>query len=101
MQHEIGWERLSQGLLVCDEEVLGVVRVLQADHARSPLDEQMRHSHRRVEDRIYVRHRDVGGVGVVVAPMFVLIIFFQLVFSQFWANFERPVLGCIETEFCK
>ena len=98
MQHEIGWERLSQGLLVCDEEVLGVVRVLQADHTRSPLEEQMRHSHRRVEDRIYVRHRDVGGVGVVVAPMFVLIIFST--FGNFWANFERPDLGCIETDFC-
>ena len=49
-----------------------------------------------------LREHDVRGLEVAVdyvAPMFVLT--FILTLGYFSATFERPVLGCIEAEFCK
>ena len=37
--------------------------------------------------------------GLIVRPLFVLTLF--LTFGSSLANFERPVLGCIKTDFCK
>ena len=41
----------------------------------------------------------VGALRRPLSPMFVLICF--LTFGWFFANFERPFLGCIEADFCK
>ena len=47
--------------------------------------------------RLRREHADVGaarGRAYVYSNVF-------LTFDYFWANFERPDLGCIEAEFCK
>ena len=50
-------------------------------------------------DTVAVREERKGESRVALIPMFVLTFF--LTVGYFLANFERPVLGCIEAKRCK
>ena len=48
-----------------------------------------------------VSRESAGTVSFAAVPMFILLVTFFLTFGYLLANFERPVLGCIEADFCK
>ena len=63
---------------------------------------QVRHSYHLLVDG--ANRRAAGGLDHRIADVGAHLRSFQLLFltfGDFLANFERPVLGCIEADFCK